>query len=480
LRVVTPHGRRLVRALSIASILAVASSAHADGPYEGEWRSGAMQIEVAVESWGADCGPRPQSTTVPGGATVRVTQSGDDLTFHGRPPRSTRGCWSENAAVRRVSARYQAGTWTIVCRTPEDDPRGEVGTYTLHAVGNDRIEFRDVSRYDWRLNTSHCRATITSTQTFERVAAAQPQPPPQQPQPTAREPTAREPTEREPACTPGPAARISIRPTQGEISPGERICFQARVVDTNGCPLPQRTPSLELRMPPGARGELRGTCFQAAGNAAEGEGEFTIVAREGGFEARARVRVRTPDLSDLIARRAEGGGAVSFSSDDGALASSEEAARVAAWSETQRPSLLCPILGAIVGALLVMAGSIALFVRSRRRTQRLVREGEGGIAVEGGASLASHAPAPAPPLPAAVPAVGAQPAATPKICPVCRRGYPPEATRCTSDGTELMFYPEFLARGTGAASTRVCPLCGRRYPATTRFCGEDGTTLVDG
>ncbi|HJL18915.1 MAG TPA: hypothetical protein RMH99_24845, partial [Sandaracinaceae bacterium LLY-WYZ-13_1] len=143
----------------------VIEPARADGPYEGQWREGPMNIRVDVESWGGDCGPRPRSTTAPGGGTFRISQSGDQLTFHLRRQRTTRSCWSENRAVRRVSSTYQAGTWRIVCRTPPEDSRAETGTYTIQAIGDDRLQFRDQSRYDWELNESRCRARITTTQT---------------------------------------------------------------------------------------------------------------------------------------------------------------------------------------------------------------------------------------------------------------------------------------------------------------------------
>lgn len=453
---------RAVIAIVSFVLLGATARARADGPYEGDWRAGPMRIEVAVESWGGDCGPRPQSTTVPGGSAIRVTQSGDDLTFAGRPQRTTRGCWSENASVRRVSSRYQSGTWSIMCRTPQEDPRAEVGTYTLRAVGTDQIEFRDQSRYDWALNESRCIASITSTQTFQRVSgpvATQPTP-----EPTAT-PTA------EPACTPGAPARVTLRPATVDVEPGGRACFTARVVDANGCTVRGRSARLELRSPPGATARLQGSCFEAAGSAAEAEGAFTIIARDGAMEAQARVRVRTPDLSDLIARRAEGGGAVSL---EGEETTSEEAARVAARGESGgRPSLIWVLLGAAIGLLLVGGATFGLLARGRRRKKA-------DEAFTSPRETVGEAPPPAPVVIAAP--APAQPISTePKICPTCRRGYPPDATRCESDDTELVKYADFVAKSAtpSSAATKVCPVCGDRFPATTRFCGKDGATLVE-
>lgn len=440
--------------------------ARADGPFEGEWRAGPMRIDISVESWGSDCGPRPQSTTVPGGRTVRVTQSGDDLTFAGRPPRSTAGCWSENTAVRRVSRTYQTGTWRITCRTPADDPRAESGTYTLTAQGAERIEFRDVSRYDWQLNTSQCRATLTSTQSFERVRG------PALPEPTPEPTPAPRPEPREPACTPGAPARIQIRPAEVAIEPGGRQCFAARVLDASGCAVPGHAIQFELRSPPGANGALRGACFQAAGNAAEAEGAFLVVARAGSLEAQASLRVRTPDLSDLIARRTEGGGAVAVV--PLGEATSEQAARVAARGEGARGGWILPIAAATIALVVIASIAFAVIARARRSRAKIAALEAEASPSPAPAPIAAPAPGPAPPAP-----IGAGQA---KICPACRRGYPPEATRCSSDGTELVLYADFAAGRVGQSpqASKLCPVCGSRFPATTRFCGKDGTTLLEG
>src|SRR5690606_6316224 len=83
---------------SLGLALFVASAAHAQGTYDGQWREGPLSVSVQVESWGGDCGPRPTSTSSPGGGAFRISQSGDQLTFHLRSERTTRSCWSENRA----------------------------------------------------------------------------------------------------------------------------------------------------------------------------------------------------------------------------------------------------------------------------------------------------------------------------------------------------------------------------------------------
>ena len=432
------------------AIASAPSIARADGPYEGTWREGPMSIDVAVTSWGGDCGPQPQSTSTPGGGTFQIAQEGDQLTFQMRRQRTTRGCWSENRAVRRVSSTAQAGTWRIVCRTPPEDSRGETGTYTVQAVGDDRLTFRDVSQYDWQLNASRCRATITTTQAFTRVSAA----------PAPSEPT----REETPACTPGEAARIVLRPGTADVTPGGQECFTTRVVDAAGCAV--RAQRVDLELAEGA-GSLEGRCYRAS----SADGVARIVARAGALTSEARVTVRAVDLSDLIARRTETG-SVGSSTDTDATATADTAARVSTRNDGEALDWRWPALGLGVALLLVIGGAIAL-IRRRKPS---------GIAGLPGVEILESEPVPPPPEERAAPEAPVSAAAVPEpagrredlICPTCRRGYPPGTAICTHDDTPLVPYREFIAR---ADRDNVCPVCGERYPAHIKFCGKDGATL---
>ena len=73
----------------------------------GVWRAGATQIDVSVESWGEDCGPRPQSSRSAGGGIVNIEQSAGQLVIHGRGQdiRSD-ACWSRNPSMKRLSAAW--------------------------------------------------------------------------------------------------------------------------------------------------------------------------------------------------------------------------------------------------------------------------------------------------------------------------------------------------------------------------------------
>ncbi len=447
------------------AVSAVVEVARADGPYEGEWRQGPMSIDVRVETWGPDCGPRPQSSTVPARGTVRVSQDGDHLSFGGR--RSTRSCWSDNRAVRVVSSRVQTGSWTILCRTPADDPRRETGNYTLRASGNERIELRDETDYDWTLNESHCTAHVTTTQSFERVGGSggtttTPQPPPD-PGPT-RTPEPPEPPE--PACTPGAPARVVIRPSSTDTAPGERVCFTARVVDRQGCSV--RSISVELSVVAGSVGALRGSCLEVTS-----AGETTVLARAGELEARATVRSSSLDLSGLIARRGETGvvegGEASAGRDAGVAARAAQTTGISPW--------LLVVAAGSTGLAIIAA--IALAIRNRRRRAELAARAERRASMAAAAPIVAAAQGAAA-AQGGAPAQGgaaAAPAQHAMICPLCRRGYGAGVDSCPKDHERLVPYAEFAARRDQGVPERVCPTCGTHYPGTTKFCGKDGTVL---
>ncbi|MGF1469224.1 MAG: hypothetical protein ACFCGT_24120 [Sandaracinaceae bacterium] len=445
---------RFALLLGLAVALAPAATAHADGPFEGQWREGPLRISVDVDSWGGDCGPRPQSVTAPGGGTFRITQSGDQLTFNLRRQQTTRSCWSENRAVRRVSSSYSASsqTWRIVCRTPPDDSRGETGTYTLRAAGPDRLEFRDVSRYDWQLNASRCVATITTSQSYTRVAARPTTPEPERPTPPEPEP------EQPSACRPGPADRLLVAPRARAVAPGEEVCFTARVVDAQGC---RRSDRVTYALAPASPGRLRGRCYRAA----QGTGEATVIARSGALSREARITVRMPDLSDLIARRSETGSLGSGTRAEVPEAESGQAARVRTASDGPGAGVWWTVG---LGGLLLLAGALALLLRGRRSAAAVPAPQDPGPAPE---------PWPTDPMVADDGEGGRD--AQDLICPTCRRGYPPGTPGCPHDGDRPIPYAEFLAGGSRKTAGRTCPVCGTVYPPTVAFCGQDGTPLRD-
>lgn len=192
-----------------------------------------------------------------------------------------------------------------------------------------------------------------------------------------------------------------------------------------------------------------------------------MTATSGALSQTARVTVRWPDLSDLIARRG-GTGSVGGGVPQDAEAESGQAARVVASEDGFDAGWAIWVLAA--GVLLLGLGALLIF--ARRKT----------VAEEVQAFRDSLTPVP--PAPSAAPSNAPGPTTPPPedyICPVCRRGYPPGTTLCPHDGATPIPYSQFLAQTeVAAASEKVCPTCGTTYPANVTFCGKDGTPLEGG
>lgn len=483
---------RVVRALVVTFVCVLASGLSAPvgaQGFAGDWEASALRIQNTTRSWGPDCPTRlPASQSEPGGR-VRVTQSGDHLTFSGAVSGSTQRCWSEVPSIRRISSRVQGGTWTIVCRTPEEEAQGESGRYTVRAEG-DQLVFEESTEWDWRLRDSQCTASRRARRTFTRVGAPvatmEPEPEPQ------------------PTCTAGPAAGVRLSPASGEIAPGERVCFRARVVDRSGCTVRGAPLELRMRHAAGLQGTLDGRCFTASSAAAEAEGEYRIEARSGAFSASATVTVQSEDLSELTARRENNMASSSGDAESGEASDVEARALAGA-------TVLPWLLGS--GAALLLLLGAGLFLWGRRKGPRTDEADEAPPSAPSESSVAfaaspsipsapvAAAPIPAPPVrPKLCPACGFEergpqrfcpndgvelidvgdPAVRAKgmICPQCRRGYGADVTRCTADQTALVPYVFYVAKEKHkAAAKRVCPTCGKSYGPETTFCGADGTPL---
>jgi hypothetical protein len=507
-------GWLLASALVAGSLLASPCAAQS---YDGVWRAGVTTMDVAVESWGGDCGPRPVTSRSEGGGNVQITQEPPHLVIHGKDSQiRTDRCWSRNPAIKRRSSSYLDGVWLTQCRTDPDDPRAEQGTYSLKSVSPDQLLYKDVSKYNWKLNTSACIATITTTQMLNRAGSgaatgqkAPPPPPLKAPPPPPQPPPEPEEEEEEEeeapsasACTPGAPSRLVLRPQRASVQVGGRLCLRAKLTDASGCRIPEPAIEWSLQHSHALRGSLEGGCFRAGDSAAEAEGEFTVVASVGALSARSVLDVQSVDLSALIARRLETG-AVSGFDEAPAEATTTTAAKVATRRVDERSggggNLLLGIGGLAALGLLVLIG---LRLRARKQptlspdsdsgseSKRPARTGPaparapapaaGGTAAGRPASAATvvGAPGQAAPAPAAAPTAandGQQ-----WICPSCRRGWPATQGKCPNDGTALLPYAEFVKQRDQAQHQRLersCPKCGKQYPAGVGFCSEDGTRL---
>jgi hypothetical protein len=490
----------------------------ASGAYlTGVWRAGSTQIDVAVESWGEDCGPRPQSSRSGGGGIVNVEQSAGQLVIHGRGQdiRSD-ACWSRNPSMKRQVASFVNSTWTTRCKTGANDPREEQGTYTLKIGGQDMLTYQDVSRYNWSLNQSKCVATFTTIQTLTRrntkadaqAALAEKEKPtqvataPVKIEPAKATPPPPDPEEKEKTgCLAGAPHRVTLRPRSAEIEVGERVCFKPRIVDKADCLIRDEAVNWSLSHSKALRGTLVNGCFTAAETAAEAEGDFKVVATLGPLRAEAKVSVHPVDLSALIAKRFGGGALTGFEDTAPLPAAPKSVTRVATRNEPA-PSTTSPrrLIGIALGIAATALALAALWL-SRRKPATAAAEASVPSSVPP-PPLPSRAPVahtraevvPATPLavPAPVqafvvapdserPMSSGPPPSEPWICPKCRVGYPAQQQTCPKDGTALMPYVEFARsrKRTEEEKKKRCPKCGSVFPSHASFCAEDGTPLVD-
>lgn len=445
----------------------------------GSWRAGTTTMDVNVESWGADCGPRPKSSRSQGGGTVTVREDDKHVVIQGKDHVvRTNRCWSRNPSMRRLSSSYVNGQWTTRCKTTADDPREEEGTYVLKRVGPGKLEYRDISRYNWRLKDSSCVATITTIQALEQIGTVDsrtlkplPEPEPE-PEPSA------ESEEPEPAgCEPGPPARLSLRPPTAELELGGRLCLRAVAHDARGCRLRNPPITYKLSHSPALKGRLERNCFVASESAAEAEGTFSVVASLEALQATSEIHVKSMDLSGLIAMRLETGGVVGFDSEPSEAepaSSARPATRVSTGQAEQAEEDYARLLVVAIGGLAVLGLLIAWWVVRRKQANAVAAATPSVTSI-----VPAHSAAPAPTVSETTP-----PPNETWICPNCRHGYPARQRTCPNcpDGANrLIPYAEFN-RIASEQQTRLryCAECGGEVAAQAIFCGHCGSRNLDG
>jgi hypothetical protein len=407
-----------IRCALCASVVlfAQAAQAQSDESLAGRWRAGATSMEVLISSWGKDCGPRPQSTRSAGGGSVELEQQAQVVTIRGadRDLRSDQ-CWSPNRALRKLGSSYAAGVWTTRCKTAENDPRQESGTYSLRLIDSGRLLYQDVSHFDWKLKDSTCVASITTTQTLIRASEEQ------RTKASGAAPAAQAPATSG-QCRPGPAKRIVVRPRSADIELGQSLCFQARVLDAVGCRLEAVEPRWSLEHAPGLKAEVERGCFRAGQSSAEAEGTFKVIASHGGLRAEATLHVSAVSLPALLAKRLETGAVTGEALPEAESPPAQSTTRVAAKAIKQTKSNRRRWLVAL-SALLVAAAAILLLLRTRPRPRAR-------SAARGSARSSSD-----------------------RLHDVTRESPSPRAR------------------------IRRCPTCGASYSESSAFCGTDGSAL---
>lgn len=286
-------------------VLLFAGPAFGEDGWAGEWMMTSMSMSVTTSNWGENCGPKPESYSSRSQLPVQIRVNSGHLFFSKTDLRTDR-CSSPNLKLQKVSASRSNSTWKMVCQTPKDDPKFERGTYTLTAVDENRLEFTNVSRFDWTLKGDRCVAASTERRVYVRKSEESANPPKSEAvSPKKKDESAAILESMRPWCEPkGPVARIVITPPAANIGPGEKICLNATAYDSMDCrkSVNVRWSVTQNEQPVRGRISPNG-CFSAGANAADAEGEYVVTARVGAKAARAVVSVVFPDLVDLLAAR---------------------------------------------------------------------------------------------------------------------------------------------------------------------------------
>lgn len=443
--------------------------------YAGSYVATPAVIDADVTTWGVDCGVRPKSYTAADRPTVEVRDLGAHLAiiFPDHTLR-TNACWSPNPTVKLTSATAADNRWRAECRTAQGEAKRELGRYTVTASSPSKLDLLEESEYDWQLKESHCRAKVRIAQTLERALTGEP----------AQRNEAKVPA---PDCVSGPVMRVRLRPSEARVEPGERVCFSVRGFDAESCAsdVDARTLRWELEKPSAARAALKDGCFKAADLAADAEGVFRVIAAGEGLRAQAEVTVAAPDLSDITARRENTGPNAVSESEDGPSGKISDTG-VKALRVERRVSTLSLALGG--AGLVLLVGTLGWVVARRKKpalarlqasstSRSPVRTTEPSQPERGSAPEALSEPRVSSELASPRPAVmpGALAPAEQWICPTCRRGYPPGAVRCSSDGSEPMPYSEFVRQAKELeAKPAICPSCGAHVAGGAAFCGSCG------
>jgi hypothetical protein len=403
---------------------------------DGRWSAGPLTVRWVIGDWGNACGPRPTG----GGeaaATVLIHQAGGELTVSGGGRAySTSQCWEQYPGIQRTGHSASARAWKSSCRTAAGDPRQAALSTSLTAT-DDHISFYEAGQYQFVIGGQNCTASVGRYRTYSLIQrAGEPEVPAPNasapsPVPTAKDTKKPEPTTNR-CATPGPAARLEVRPARKLIRAGEEFTFRAIVSDVAGCLLAGR-PTWAFDAG-GEHADLSQTGTLHV-HAEAPEGELRLTASVGGRSALVTVEVASTNRYDALLHSGAFNAAGEVDEAAAVAIASQSIGAASAVAEDRATSRKQIFVG-LVGALALVLGLVAAVLVGRSRAAT------GQHAKEEATRRARRKAAPPPPAPAPTPLA---PTAAPT---------------------------PFKPPGT------LCPVCGTEYGPESRFCGKDGATLV--
>jgi len=412
----------------------------------GRWSASPLTVKWIIGDWGASCGPQP-SGGGEGAAGIIVDQTGGELTLSGGGRTfSTSECWEQYPGMQRVGHSSSARAWKSTCRTTAGDPRQASLTTSITAT-DDHISFYEAGQYQFVIQGQNCTASVGRYRTYTLVQRAGTPVVPSASSSasvTGGVPSAlplktpgtkgekKTDTLASNRCaSPGPAARLEVRPARKLMRAGEQFSFRALVYDSAGCGVYVR-PSGSLE----SGGELAELTAAATVKirADAPAGDVVLTVSVGGRSARVSIEVVSADRYENLLRSGTFNTAGEVDEAASVAIASQSigaASAVAADHASDRKRLFVAVVAG-VALLLALAG--IFLVRRTRRAAAAPVTWDAARRTEQHASAAATAPASA--------------------------TYAPEST------------PPDTPRKT------ICPVCGEQYAAESRFCGRDGAILL--
>jgi predicted amidophosphoribosyltransferase len=415
---------------------------------DGQWSATAMSANWKIGDWGAACGPQPSGTGAPAG-TVTVEQRGSELVMSGAGRTfSTTECWEQFPGLTRTSHSVGGKTWRNTCRTPPGDPR-QAQLITTVTASDRQIVFDETGQYQFVIKGQNCTASVRRSRFLRPISTTTE---PARPATSAPASSATTTTEPKASCrTPGPPARLEVRPSRKLMRPGETFSFRGVVMDARGCLL-ETAPAFRIGAGP------EGVTVSSAGLVtvpeAAAEGEVKLVASAGGRSLPIAVEIVSRERYDALL--AEGRFDQSGASSEAAVvkieSSSIGAKETVVKDDSERKRTL---FVALVGGSALVLGVVGLLLvqRSRRANRR--------------AKAATETPAPR--LSPSRASDGTM------VCPTCRAEYPAGAQFCARDGNRLTLLAQNPELGPSGA---VCPVCGQGYDPGVAVCPKHDEPLV--
>jgi hypothetical protein len=402
---------------------------------DGRWSAGPLTVRWVIGDWGTACGPRP-SGGGEAGTPVLIHQAGGELAIAGGGRTySTSQCWEQYPGIQRTGHAASARSWKSSCRTAAGDPRQAALSTSLTATDNS-ISFYEAGQYQFIIEGQNCTASVGRYRTYTLVQrAGEPEPAPSATAASSAT-AAKEPKTVEPIAnrctTPGPAARLEVRPARKLIRAGEAFTFRAIVSDAAGCSVGAR-PLWAFDV--GSENADLSPTGTVQVHPEAPEGELRLTASVGGRSALVTIEVASANRYDALLRSGAFNAAGEVDEAASVAIASQSIGAASAVAEDRargRKQIFVGMVGAVALALAIFGG--VLLRRSRVAARKHVAD---EVARRARRKAVPKAPAatPAPLDPAPAPAAPFKPTGT--ICPVCGTEYGPESRFCGKDGATL-------------------------------------------